>query len=635
MEDNDEAGALVPAETPCVPRQFPGPGATPQDWADEDIQLLLPLLWDDEDSGEHTGPTTRGGRPTAEDDRLWKAVCDYLDAGPKSAAANMTPTRMIDFPFSDCCGKFCTSAGCKEGHMNLAKDDCLFERAWVFQVEGCDCETRLILHGHSFLAWSKRIQVGVEKRADDLTSVNWRLARRDASGWKQAGAGYECLPHKKDIPWRRHYLARSQAQVTWKWREWKGDKQGFPPADLPDQGRVDSFLGQKYRRVQTLLKLADEAEAVETLSLQATNKAIRSHGKIEGERDVTCFRKKVFQAAKEYTPANVSTPAAAAGSHPVTVPAAQPMLDSSLLPDPAPMRSPFAVLFAGANMERRVQLKIKEECQIISNQLKLTFGEHAWKDLVTFRADCFADPASFMHDVMEIAPGVLQFSCHGEARGLWFSQGFAEASAIVDALRAHNRHVEARGGQRIQLVVVNACMSGPLAQALCECVDFVIGHGHREVGDEDALAFSKTLYYSLGRGYSLDASFKAAKLASEPFQLHRSCNPEKFFLPGPGQRQSDSDCNELVRFLKGKGLSAIAARFSEVMGMELVEDLERLQAEDLDDPEFSFLRRWHKQKLIELVQGITAGKCEPSRQRPRRQLTFWRRHGKRGRRHDL
>ena len=80
--------------------------------------------------------------------------------------------------------------------MNLAKDDCLFERAWVFQV-GCDCDARLILHGHSFLAWSKRSEVGVEKRADDLTSVNWRLARRDASGWKQAGAGYECLPLKK------------------------------------------------------------------------------------------------------------------------------------------------------------------------------------------------------------------------------------------------------------------------------------------------------------------------------------------------------------------------------------------------------------------------------------------------------
>ena len=93
---------------------------------------------------------------------------------------------------------------------------------------------------------------------------------------------------------------------------------------------------------------------------------------------------------------------------------------------------------------------------------------------------------------MEIGPGILQFSCHGEARGLWFSNGFTQASAIVKAIRAHNKHAEETGGQRIQLVVVNACMSGPLAQALCECVDFVIGHGHSEVGDEEALTFSKT-----------------------------------------------------------------------------------------------------------------------------------------------
>jgi hypothetical protein len=40
------------------------------------------------------------------------------------------------------------------------------------------------------------------------------------------------------------------------------------------------------------------------------------------------------------------------------------------------------------------------------------------------------------------------------------------------------------------------------------------------------------------------------------------------------------------------------------MGMDLAEDLGRLQAEDLDDHEFSFLRRWQNQKLMELVQGI-------------------------------
>ena len=74
-----------------------------------------------------------------------------------------------------------------------------------------------------------------------------------------------------------------------------------------------------------------------------------------------------------------------------------------------------------------------------------------------------------------------------------------------------------------------------------------------------------------------------------------------------GTLAADSDCNELVRFLKDKGLSAIAVRFSETMGMELVEDLGRLQAADLDHPDLSFLWQWQRAKLLELVQSIPAG----------------------------
>jgi len=179
------------------------------------------------------------------------------------------------------------------------------------------------------------------------------------------------------------------------------------------------------------------------------------------------------------------------------------------------MRSPFAVLIVGANTEHHAQLKVREECQTIRKELYSTFGEEAWRPVAEFRAACFTDPASFMHDVTEIGPGILHFSCDSETRGRWFAQGFKEASAIIDALRAHNRHVEAVGGQRIQLVVINACMSGPLAQALCECVDFVIGHAHSEVGDQEALSFCEALYKALGRGWSLDRSLKTAKRASE------------------------------------------------------------------------------------------------------------------------
>ena len=57
---------------------------------------------------------------------------------------------------------------------------------------------------------------------------------------------------------------------------------------------------------------------------------------------------------------------------------------------------------------------------------------------------------------------------------------------------------------------------------------------------------------------------------------------------------------------KSKGLSAIAARFSEVMSMTLVDQFKKLHAEDLDDLDLSFLKRWQKRDLLELVQQITA-----------------------------
>lgn len=42
------------------------------------------------------------------------------------------------------------------------------------------------------------------------------------------------------------------------------------------------------------------------------------------------------------------------------------------------------------------------------------------------------------------------------------------------------------------------------------------------------------------------------------------------------------------------------------MGVTLVQNLVCLVAADLDDPELSFLRPWHKHMLMELVKRITA-----------------------------
>jgi len=122
----------------------------------------------------------------------------------------------------------------------------------------------------------------------------------------------------------------------------------------------------------------------------------------------------------------------------------------------------------------------------------------------------------------------------------------------------------------------------------------------------------------LGKGLN-DACIRLEKRHADqvPIPVRMNTIPSELYLFPPGSDSSsmagikqavvtDSDCNELVRFLNSKGLSAIAARFSDVMGMQWVRHFEKLQAEDLDDPDLSFLKRWQKQELIVLVQGITA-----------------------------
>jgi len=41
------------------------------------------------------------------------------------------------------------------------------------------CDTRLMIHGHTFLKWSQRTGKHVQNRYDNLTSVNYRIAMRD------------------------------------------------------------------------------------------------------------------------------------------------------------------------------------------------------------------------------------------------------------------------------------------------------------------------------------------------------------------------------------------------------------------------------------------------------------------------
>ena len=64
----------------------------------------------------------------------------------------------------------------------------------------------------------------------------------------------------------------------------------------------------------------------------------------------------------------------------------------------------------------------------------------------------------------------------------------------------------------IECVLLNACYSELQAEAIAECVPYVIGMG-AAISDESVIAFAKTFYDALGNGREYEFAFKMAKTA--------------------------------------------------------------------------------------------------------------------------
>ena len=158
-------------------------------------------------------------------------IFQILDQGLEAARKQITATVMVDFPFCDCHGRGCAPGACalpaEEAHLAFDKADGLLERGWVFEVDGLGDEARLMLHGHTFAKWSSRGAAEAQNRADELTSVNWRIASKNARGeWHQDPFGNALLP-AQHVAWRRSFRSGDYDKVVWKWRDWNGSLEGW------------------------------------------------------------------------------------------------------------------------------------------------------------------------------------------------------------------------------------------------------------------------------------------------------------------------------------------------------------------------------------------------------------------------
>ena len=296
------------------------------------------------------------------------------------------------------------------------------------------------------------------------------------------------------------------------------------------------------------------------------------------------------------------------------------------------MPSKLTILFVGVDngSAKDPDLNLKAEYKNIEQAYRESDIFRCTPPRVDIRRLYFSNWNEVMMEIRKEQPTILHFGCHArQGSGFELFRETVKPRQILDAISSWNRDARGRTPPRpdIRLIVLNACESDIHALDLTACVDFAIGH-QRPVFDKDAAEFSLVIYDSIFDGATLLDSFHMAKGCADGYSLGGQRDPRDFRLLAPDNRlmpptrvgTADSvalellttselnaaHCNELIRFLQGKGLTSVAQQFSEHMGMELMADLARLREEDLDDPEFSFLRRWQREKLMELVRDSTA-----------------------------
>ena len=111
--------------------------------------------------------------------------------------------------------------------------------------------------------------------------------------------------------------------------------------------------------------------------------------------------------------------------------------------------------------------------------------------------------------ILDIKPQIIHFCGHGTEQGLMLEDDTGTAKVVTnevltDLLKAF--------ADRIECVLLNACETDPLADALAQHINYVIGM-NQEVYDDAAIAFAEGFYDTLGAGESYERAFEIGKNA--------------------------------------------------------------------------------------------------------------------------
>jgi hypothetical protein len=206
---------------------------------------------------------------------------------------------------------------------------------------------------------------------------------------------------------------------------------------------------------------------------------------------------------------------------------------------PPPAAGRIKILFLASNPTSTAQIQLTREARRIEERL----GVGRPRDVFEFVTRWAVRRSDLQRLLLEEKPHVLHFSSHSSTRAqllLEDDDGNAapvEKKALVDLIGILKH--------RLQLVVLNACDTEPLARALVQHVACAIGM-RQPIGDEAAIAFAAYLYQAIAFNEPVATAFRLAcnelELRQIPeertptLKVKRGVDATTLVLTGPQER---------------------------------------------------------------------------------------------------
>lgn len=165
------------------------------------------------------------------------------------------------------------------------------------------------------------------------------------------------------------------------------------------------------------------------------------------------------------------------------------------------------------------RLRLDEDVREI--RMKVRAAEH--RDALEFDYRLAARADDLLQGLHETNPQVVHFSGHGGSQGLMLMDPQGLRPHYVNAPALSQLFQAFRGD--IRLVVLNACLSRPQAEAIAEVVGCAIGTSGA-ITDEASITFGAAFYRAVGFGDSVKVAFERARAAlaiSHPAESSSPC----------------------------------------------------------------------------------------------------------------